>query len=121
LRHILDVPNATMDYLMQQTLFALQGEGYRWFNMGIAPFAGLGNRPGAPLTEKMLSVLFRINWFVSNQGLRNYKVKFEPAWQDRFVAYQGGPLALVRIALAISKAVDGQKDLTPGFAELVPK
>jgi len=121
LRHILDVPNATMDYLMQQTLFALQGEGYRWFNMGIAPFAGLGNRPGAPLTEKMLSVLFRINWFVSNQGLHNYKVKFEPIWQDRLVAYQGGPLALVRIALAVSKAVDGQKDSTPGFAELAPK
>jgi len=121
LRHIPDVPNATMDYLMQQTLFALQGEGYRWFNMGIAPFAGLGNKPGAPLTEKMLSVLFRVNWFVSNQGLRNYKVKFEPVWQDRFVAYQGGPFALVRVALAISKAMDGQRDSAPGFPELVPK
>ncbi|MDM7998503.1 MAG: phosphatidylglycerol lysyltransferase domain-containing protein [Dehalococcoidia bacterium] len=107
LRHIPGVPNATMDYLMQQTLFALRGEGYRWFNMGIAPFAGLGNRLDAPLTEKALSLLFRIHWFVSNQGLHDYKVKFEPVWQDRFIAYHGGTPGLVRIALAINKAIGG--------------
>ncbi len=104
-RHTLDVPNALMDYLMQQTMFALKEEGYRWFNMGIAPFAGLGGRPDASLTEKSIAMLFRINWFVSNRGLRDYKVKFEPVWQDRFIAYEGGTPGLVRVGLAVSKAI----------------
>jgi phosphatidylglycerol lysyltransferase len=107
MRHRADAPNATMDCLFQGTMFALKQEGYQLFNMGVAPFAGLGSRPEAPLTEKVLGFLFSVNWFVSNQGLRRYKVKFEPMWQDRFIAYQGGPLALVRIALAVTKAVNG--------------
>jgi phosphatidylglycerol lysyltransferase len=67
-------------------MFALKQEGYQSFNMGVAPFAGLGSRPDAPLTERALGFLFAMNWFVSNQGLRRYKVKFDPVWQDRFIA-----------------------------------
>ena len=101
------VVNAVMDYIFQETMLALKEEGYRSFNMGVAPFSGLGGRPGAPLIEKALGLLFRLNWFVSSQGLRHYKAKFEPVWEDRFVAYHGGPLALVRMGLGVTKAVEG--------------
>jgi phosphatidylglycerol lysyltransferase len=107
MRHRPGVPNATMDYLFQGTMFALQEEGYHWFNMGVAPFAGLGNSPGAPLVERILGLTLRMNWFVSAQGMRYYKVKFKPVWQDRFVAYSGGLLGLIRMTPAVTKTVEG--------------
>jgi len=109
MRHRPGVPNATMDYLFQGTMFALKEEGYQSFNMGIAPFAGLGGRPNAPLVERALGLLFRLNWFVSTQGMRLYKVKFQPVWQDRFAACTGGPTDLVRAALAVTRAVEGRE------------
>jgi phosphatidylglycerol lysyltransferase len=101
------VPNGTMDYLLDGMMLMLEQEGYRSFNLGLAPFAGLGKRPGAPLIEKALQLLFRINWFVSNKGIYDYKLKFEPQWNDRFGVYQGGPFGLVRIALAVTRAIEG--------------
>jgi len=101
------VPNGTMDYLMHGMMLILKQEGYRSFNMGLAPFAGLGQRPGAPLIEKLLQILFRLNWFISNQGIYNYKVKFEPQWNDRFGAYQGGIFGVVRTMLAAARIVEG--------------
>ena len=113
------LPNGIMDFLFQQTMLALRQEGCLSFNMGVAPFSGLGDRPDASMGEKALGMLFRLNWFVSSQGLRNYKLKFGPVWKDRFVAYTGGPLALVGFGLAISRALEGQKGPgpTPGDAQ----
>ena len=109
MRHRPGVPNGTMDYLLHGMMLTLKQEGYESFNMGVAPFAGLGKSPDAPLTEKVLQLLFRINWFVSTKGMHYYKVKFEPQWNERFIAYQGGPVGLVRIALAVTRAVEGNQ------------
>jgi lysylphosphatidylglycerol synthetase-like protein (DUF2156 family) len=37
----------------------------------------------------------------------NYKDKFEPTWEDRFLAYQGGPLGLLKAAIALIRATEG--------------
>lgn len=108
MRHLPESPNGTMDYLFQGLMLIMHKEGYQTFNLGVAPFAGVGKRPGAPRTEKVLQILFRINWFVSVRGMHYYKVKFEPRWEDRFAAYTGGPISLVRIALAVTRAVEGR-------------
>jgi phosphatidylglycerol lysyltransferase len=108
MRYLPDVPNGTMDYLFQGLMLLLYKEGFKSFNLGIAPFAGLGTKTDAPLLEKIVQLLFRINWFVSLQGMHHYKVKFEPGWEDRFIAYSGTPVNLVRIALAVTRAVEGK-------------
>ena len=36
---------ATMDYLFLRIMLALEGEGHRTFNLGLAPFAGVGEDP----------------------------------------------------------------------------
>ena len=105
MRHVSEVPPGTMDYIFTELMLALKQEGYRSFDLGLAPFAGVGDRPEATIGERAVHQLFdRLFWFVSYKGLRNYKVKFEPDWEDRFLVYQGGPVGLVRIALAIGRA-----------------
>jgi len=95
-----------MDYLFTRLMLILKDEGYRTFNLGLAPFAGAGRVPSATMTERAVNQLFEhLDWFVHSKGLRQYKVKFEPAWENRFVAYQGGPFGLARMAIAITRVL----------------
>jgi phosphatidylglycerol lysyltransferase len=106
MRHVPEVPPGTMDYIFTELMLTLKQEGYRSFDLGLAPFAGVGDRPEATIGERAVhQLLERLYWFVSYKGLRNYKVKFEPSWEDRYIVYQGGPIGLVRIALAINRSL----------------
>jgi phosphatidylglycerol lysyltransferase len=48
-----------------------------------------------------------LNRYFSYKGLRHYKAKFAPAWESRFLVYQGGPSGLVQTALALARATEG--------------
>jgi phosphatidylglycerol lysyltransferase len=110
MRHRLDVPSGTMDYLFIALMLTLRDQGYRTFNLGMAPYAGVGDEPGAPLEERAAHQLAeQMSRFVSYKGVREYKAKFEPKWEDRYLIYQGGPLGLVRTAVALAQAADRRK------------
>jgi phosphatidylglycerol lysyltransferase len=107
MRHRLEVPNGAMDYLFIQLMLLLKEEGYRTFNLGMAPYAGVGDEPGASLEERAVHQLVEsLARFASYKGMRDYKAKFEPEWEDRFLIYQGGPFALARAAVALAQATD---------------
>lgn len=96
----------TMDYVFTRLMLALHEEGYRWFNMGLAPFAGVGESEQATRLEKTVGRLSEhIDWLVHTQGMLQYKLKFEPVWQDRHLVYDGGPLALPQVVLAVTTVV----------------
>jgi phosphatidylglycerol lysyltransferase len=106
MRHLPGLHWGTMDFLFQNLMLSLKQEGFETFNFGVAPFVGIGKRPNATLTEKAVNQLFeRLDRFVHSKGIRQYKVKFEPVWVDRFVAYQGGPIGLMKMALAINRVL----------------
>ena len=94
----------TMDYLFAQMMLILKNEGYRTFNFAVAPFVGMADRLDATLTEKAINQIFeRLDWFLHSKGIKQYKLKFEPQWRDVFVAYQGGPMGLLRVALNVNR------------------
>jgi phosphatidylglycerol lysyltransferase len=104
MQHLPDLHWGTMDYLFAQMMVNMRNEGYRTFNFGVAPFVGIGNRPDATLTEKTVNQIFeRLDWFVHSKGIKQYKHKFDPQWKDSFVAYQGGPVGLLRLALNVNR------------------
>ena len=108
MRHKLDVPSGTMDFLFSELLTLLKAEGYRLFNLGMAPFAGVGLEPDAPLQERAAHELSeQLERWVGYKGIRQYKAKFDPIWEDRFMIYEGGPVGLVRTGLALTRAVEG--------------
>jgi len=43
----------------------------------------------------------------SFKGLRSYKAKFEPVWEERFLVYQNGHAGFVRAALALERITSG--------------
>lgn len=108
IRHRPSAPHGSVDYLMVELLLLLRREGFRLFNLGLTPLAGVGDRPGASFQERAIHQLFeRLNRFFSYKGLRHYKAKFEPAWEERFLVYQGGPAGLLRTALAFTRVTEG--------------
>ncbi len=41
MRHLPEAPNGVMDYLFVEIMLWGKREGYRWFNLGMAPLSGL--------------------------------------------------------------------------------
>ncbi len=104
MRHRREIPNGLMDYVFAELMLALRGEGYRWFSLGLAPLAGVGDRPGASLQERAVHQVYEhLTALFSFKGLRSYKAKFEPAWEDRFLVYEDGSRGLLRTALALGR------------------
>ena len=110
-----DAPRGAMDYLFIELMLWGRAEGYRWFNLGMAPLSGLENRALAPLWHRMGSFLYRHGEsFYNFEGLRRYKEKFDPVWEPRYLASPGG-LHLPRVLLDVSTLISG------GLKELVTK
>lgn len=108
MRHQPEAPNGTMDFLFIELQLLLRERGFRLFNLGMAPFAGVGEEPGASREERAAHYLSeQLGRWVSYKGIRSYKDKFGPTWEARYLVYQGGPVGLVKTALALTKATEG--------------
>jgi phosphatidylglycerol lysyltransferase len=100
-------PRGAMDYLFTQLMLWGRGRGYRWFDLGMAPLAGLESRQLAPLWARAGAWLFRHGeHFYNYQGVRQYKEKFDPVWEPRYLASPGG-LALPRILANVAALISG--------------
>ena len=67
----------------------------------------VGEDADASLEEKAMQKIFaHLNRFFSYKGLKAYKDKFDPTWEDRFLVYEGGVPGLVQAGLAIAKATE---------------
>lgn len=108
MRYLPDSPNSTMEYLFIQLMLWGKREGYKWYNFGMAPFSGLENHVAAPIWNKLGAFIFRHGeHFFNFQGLRQYKEKFDPVWEPKYLASPGGftlPRILANIAFLISKS-----------------
>lgn len=96
-----------MDFLLVNLVLWGKGQGYRRFNLGMAPLAGLEDRPHAPLWNRLGALIYRHGeHFYNFQGLREYKEKFHPVWEPRYLALPGG-IALPRVLANIATLVSG--------------
>jgi phosphatidylglycerol lysyltransferase len=111
MRHLPDGPVGIMDYLFVQLMLWARDQGYQWFNLGMAPLAGLHSRRQSPLWNRFGALVFgRGERFYNFRGLQHYKNKFDPAWESRYMAVPRGialPLILANVASLISGGLSG--------------
>lgn len=104
-------PSGTMDYLLAQLMLRGHAEGYRWFHLGMAPLSGVEAHPLAPTWNRVAEIVFRHGeHFYNFQGLRDYKDKFDPVWEPKFIASPGGlrlPMILTNLATLIAGGAKG--------------
>ena len=107
MRYRPESPPGLMDYLFVELMLWGSREGYRWFNFGMAPLAGLEDRTLAPLWHRAGAFVFRHGQhFYGFEGLRQYKQKFEPKWTPRYLACPGG-LVLPEVLVSLAALVSG--------------
>ncbi|HEY8617198.1 bifunctional lysylphosphatidylglycerol flippase/synthetase MprF [Phenylobacterium sp.] len=102
-------PRNVMDYLFVELIAWGRAEGYAAFDFGMAPLAGLDDRPLAPMMSRVGRLLFERGEEIYNfQGVRRYKDKYDPLWQPRYVAAPHRlsiPLLLADIGLLSSGGI----------------
>lgn len=113
MRYNPQAPHGVMDFLFIELMLWGRRQGYEQFNLGMVPLAGLQRRALAPAWNRFGSIIFGLGeHFFNFQGLRNYKDKFDPIWQPKFIASPGG-LALPRILANIAALISrGTADVT---------
>jgi len=107
MRHLPEAPAGVMDYIFVNLIVWGQEQGYRWFNLGMAPLAGLENRSLGTMWSRVGALTYRLGEnFYNFQGLRQYKDKFDPVWEPMYIASPGG-LALPRILTNLAALISG--------------
>ncbi len=104
-------PPGIMDFLFVELMRWARDQGYLWFNLGMAPLAGMSTRRQAPLWNRFGALVFgRGEHFYNFQGLKRYKDKFDPEWEPRYMAVPGGialPVILANVASLIAGGLAG--------------
>ncbi|MEN2394759.1 bifunctional lysylphosphatidylglycerol flippase/synthetase MprF [Pseudomonas halotolerans] len=94
-----DAPKLTMEFMMVGLIQHYKAHDYARFSLGMVPLSGLQPRRGAPLTQRLGSMVFRRGEQLYNfQGLRRFKDKFQPDWEPRYMAVPAGLDPLVALA-----------------------
>ena len=115
MRYTSVAPPGVMEFLLIELMLWGKENGYQRFNLGMAPLSGIENRSLAPLWNRVGALLFsRGEPFYNFQGLRQYKEKFDPIWEPRYLASPGG-LVLPRILTNVASLISG------GLAGVVSK
>jgi phosphatidylglycerol lysyltransferase len=87
MRYADGAPKDVMDFLFVELIAWGRQQGYRAFEFGMAPLAGLEHRPLAPLMSRVGNLVFaRAEEIYNFRGVRQYKDKYDPAWSPRYIA-----------------------------------
>jgi lysylphosphatidylglycerol synthetase-like protein (DUF2156 family) len=111
MRYADEAPKNVMDYLFVELIGWGREAGYTAFEFGMAPLAGLEDRPLAPIMSRVGRLLFERGEELYNfRGVRRYKDKYDPVWQPRYIAAPHKwaiPLLLADVGLLSSGGVGG--------------
>lgn len=123
MRYDASAPPGVMDFLFAELFLWGKGQGYRWFNLGMAPLSGLAAHPLAPLWQRLGALIYeRGGAFYNFHGLRDFKNKFNPEWSPRYLAVPGAwhlPAVLVDVTALIGggwRGVLGRPKKSPSIS-----
>jgi len=105
------------DFLHISLINYFRDQGRPGMNLGLAPFSGIERGDASSPVGRAMRLLYSYGVFLfRSKGLREFKGKFRPRWEPRYLVYSGD-LQLPGIALAVARAGelrDRQRLLTSG-------
>ena len=105
MRHLPDAPQGTMDLLLIGLMEHAKANGYRWFNLGMAPLSGPAAAPPRLDLEPGRNVLSpacrQALQFRRPQSLQE---QVQPEWRAKYLAYPGG-LSLPQVLLDVTTLI----------------
>lgn len=101
-----DAPKGVMDYLFVRLIEWGKDQGYREFDLGMTPLAGLDTHRFAPAFSRVGAAVYAGGENLYRfRRLRAYKQKFDPEWRPLYLAARPHALmayALIDVALLTS-------------------
>lgn len=111
MRFVPEAPPGIMRYALAELMLWGKAQGYRWFNLGMAPLSGLQASTIAPIWHRLGSAVFgHGERFYNFQGVREFKEWFHPLWEARYLVSPGSalrPVILANIASLIAGGLEG--------------
>lgn len=111
MRFAATAPPGVMRYALVEFMLWGQAQGFRWFNLGMAPLSGLYESRIAPLWNRIGRTVFgHGERFYNFQGLREFKEFFHPVWEPRYLASPAGAprtVILANVASLIAGGIEG--------------
>ena len=108
MRHRPGSPPGTMDFLLLELMRHARDVGAARFNLGMAPLSGVQGGKLAPIWARLANLAFSVRgWRYNFAGLRQYKEKFGPHWESRFIATTPG-LASWRSLIDLTRLINGR-------------
>jgi lysylphosphatidylglycerol synthetase-like protein (DUF2156 family) len=111
MRYADDAPKDVMDFLFVELLAWGREQGYVAFEFGMAPLAGLEDRPLAPILSRVGRLLFERGEEIYNfRGVRRFKDKYDPVWAPRYICSPSKwsiPFLLADIGILTSGGIKG--------------
>lgn len=111
MRYSPEAPYGVMEYLFVKLFAWGREQGYQQFNMGMAPLAGLDNEPSNSIWGRAGAVLYKHGErFYNFRGVREYKSKFLPDWESRYLVSPGGvrvPFSITAVSSLIAGGARG--------------
>jgi phosphatidylglycerol lysyltransferase len=111
-----EAPAGVMDFFFVSLFYWAKEQGYDTFNLGGCELARVGEDASDPAIERMIHFLFNhTNWFQEHKGLYDFKRKFQPTWEKRYLVYPG-IAHLPAVCIAILRINDGGgKETSPQY------
>ena len=103
MRYSEDTTGVGMHFLLMELVKHLGVQDIKHFNLGMVPLSQLETAP-ASITKSLLKLLKKYgNRVYSFTGLEQFKNKFSPDWQPRYIAFEGNETNLPEVVLAINR------------------
>ncbi|HET6527733.1 MAG TPA: bifunctional lysylphosphatidylglycerol flippase/synthetase MprF [Balneolaceae bacterium] len=113
LRYHPDESAEIIDFILIETMLWGKRQGFQCFNLGMAPLSGMDEPDFTPKWNKMAHFVYSYGENLYGfKRVRDYKNKFQPEWEPKFLACPGG-ISLPRALSNLASVVSG------GFSTLV--
>lgn len=107
-----DAPKGSMDVLFVSLMEHLRDQGFKRFNLGMAPLAGLSERRSSPVWDRVGRTVYEHGErFYNFKGLKAFKAKFHPRWEPRYMAAGSGLNPVISLMDATLLIGGGMKGL----------
>lgn len=108
-----DAPSGIMDGIFINLFNHVKDQGYKSFNLGMAPLSNVGESKYSFIDEKISNLIYKYGTaFYSFQGLRSYKEKYVQEWAPKYISYRRGNslvFTMLQLLILVNEHIDTNK------------